>query len=75
MHPTIDPEEIRLAYERDPVGAEAEHGAQFRCDVEAFVTREMLQAAVGPGLLVAPPVPGGSGTSGSSIPVGVPRTP
>jgi len=58
MNASIDPEEIRLAYERDPVGAEAEYGARFRTDVEVFVSREMLQATVISGRLALPPVAG-----------------
>jgi hypothetical protein len=58
MNPTLDPAEIRLAYERDPAAAEAEYGAQFRTDVEVFLSRETLQAAVVPGRHVLAPVAG-----------------
>ena len=36
--------EVRRAYADDPVAAEAEYGAEFRKDVEAFVTRELIDA-------------------------------
>ena len=33
-------------YEKDPVSAEAEFGAQFRTDVETYVSREAVEACV-----------------------------
>ena len=44
MNPTIDPDFIKAAYEEDPVSATAEYGAQFRSDIEAFVSREAVEA-------------------------------
>lgn len=44
MNPSIDPEFIKAAYEEDPVSASAEYGAQFRSDIEAFVSREAVEA-------------------------------
>jgi hypothetical protein len=37
---------IAAAYERDPVSAAAEYGGQFRTDVDAFLSREVVDAAV-----------------------------
>ena len=36
MNPSIDPAEIQLEYNLDPINAAAEYGAQFRTDVEVF---------------------------------------
>ena len=41
---------IAEAYERDPARAAAEYGAQFRNDVETFVSREVVEACVEPGV-------------------------
>jgi hypothetical protein len=46
MNPRVDPEVIAQAYQDDPVSASAEYGAQFRSDIEAFVTREAIDAVV-----------------------------
>jgi hypothetical protein len=58
MNPALDPAEVPLAYEHDPAAAEAEYGAQFRTDVEVFLSRETLQAAVVAGRHVLAPVSG-----------------
>ncbi|MFE8069797.1 hypothetical protein QQM79_01950 [Marinobacteraceae bacterium S3BR75-40.1] len=42
MNPTLPRRIVDQAYDRDPVAAAAEYGAQFRSDVEAFITREMV---------------------------------
>ncbi|MGY4176776.1 hypothetical protein ACVIHH_002067 [Bradyrhizobium sp. USDA 4518] len=44
MNPSIDPAFLAEQYERDPVSASAEYGAQFRTDVEAFIAREAVEA-------------------------------
>lgn len=44
MNPLIDPALIAEAYEEDPANAAAEFGAQFRDDIAAFVTREIVDA-------------------------------
>jgi hypothetical protein len=49
MNPTISEEFIAGELERDPAGAAAEYLAQFRSDIEAFVSREVVDAAVIPG--------------------------
>lgn len=56
MHPSLDREIIATAYENDPVAATAEYGAQFRSDLEAFVSREAVEAGTVPGRLGLPPM-------------------
>lgn len=56
MNPTVDPQVVAEAYEQDPDAAAAEFGAEFRRDIEAFVSREAVEAAVIPGRLELPPI-------------------
>lgn len=58
MNPTIDPGLIESAYTKDPDAAAAEYGAQFRRDIEGFVSREAVAAVVVRGRLELPPVDG-----------------
>lgn len=58
MNPTIDPAIIREAYEEDPASAASEYGAQWRTDIDNFVSREVVEAAVVTGLHELPPVDG-----------------
>ena len=46
--------------ERDPASASAEYLAQFRTDIESFVSREAVEACVMPGVRELPPVTGTS---------------
>jgi hypothetical protein len=46
MNPTIDHRIIEEAYERDPAWAAAEYGAEFRTDIETFVSRDAVDACV-----------------------------
>jgi hypothetical protein len=48
MNPTVPQSIIDQAMEDDPSSAAAEWMAQFRSDVEAFITREVVDAAVVP---------------------------
>ena len=48
---------IDEAYEADPASAAAEYGAEFRTDVETFVSREAVEACVAVGCFERPPVP------------------
>ena len=57
MNPALDPEVVAQAYEADPLSAAAEYGAQFRSDVDAFVTREVLDRCIVPGRQGLPPMP------------------
>jgi len=58
MNPTFPQATIDAAYERDPQAAAADYGAEFRSDLESFITREALQACVSPGVLERAPVSG-----------------
>jgi hypothetical protein len=49
MNPTVPQSFIDEQAERDPVGAAAEYGAAFRSDIEGFISREVVDAAVVPG--------------------------
>jgi hypothetical protein len=58
MNPTLprDGEFLSQAFEDDPASAAAEYGAQFRTDIEAFVTREVVEACVTSGARERPRV-------------------
>jgi hypothetical protein len=58
MNPTVSQSIIDAALERDPAAAAAEWLAEFRQDVEAFIAREVVEAAVIPDLFELPPVSG-----------------
>jgi hypothetical protein len=55
MNPTIPEYVIEDAYENDPASAAAEHGAEFRTDVESYITREAIEACVSVEILERPP--------------------
>jgi hypothetical protein len=42
MNPTLDPLEVEAAREADPQAASAEYDAQFRSDLETFISEELL---------------------------------
>lgn len=44
MNPTVPEAVVAAAYEQDEASASAEYGAQFRKDIEGFITREALHA-------------------------------
>ncbi len=56
MNPTVPAHEIEDAYERDPVSAAAEYGAEFRTDIESFVDREAVEACISERVLERPPL-------------------
>ena len=58
MNPGISERVIAEAYERDPARAAAEYGAQFRSDVDGFVAREVVDAAIDVGVRERPRLPG-----------------
>ena len=58
LNTTVPQEVIDRAYADDEASARAEFGAQFRLDVESFVSREAVDKAVIPGRLELPPVLG-----------------
>jgi hypothetical protein len=49
MNPSLPRKFIDEQYQRDPVSAAAEYGAEFRADIASFVAREVVDAAVVPG--------------------------
>jgi hypothetical protein len=55
MNPTVPQRVIDGAYDRDPARAAAEYGAEFRSDVETFVSRDAVDAVVPSGLFERPP--------------------
>jgi hypothetical protein len=46
MNPSVPQHVIDEAYEEDRANADAEFGAQFRTDVESFISREVVEACV-----------------------------
>jgi hypothetical protein len=58
MNPTVDAGLIAAAYEQDAAAAAAEYGAEFRRDIESFISREAVDACVVPGRHELPPVAG-----------------
>jgi hypothetical protein len=58
MNPSVPQKVIDQAMEEDESAALAEYGAQFRRDVEAFVSREVVEAASVPGRKELPRRPG-----------------
>ncbi|ACB23985.1 hypothetical protein [Methylobacterium radiotolerans] len=58
MNPSLDPAVVKRAYTRDPAAASAEYGAEFRADVEAFISLEAVQACMAGDLLERAPAPG-----------------
>jgi hypothetical protein len=55
MNPTVDERVIADAYARDEAAASAEYGAQFRRDIESYVSREVLEAVTVPDRYELPP--------------------
>jgi hypothetical protein len=58
MNPLVSQEIIDAAMERDPASASAEYLAEFRSDIENFVSREAVEACVTVGVRERAPVPG-----------------
>jgi hypothetical protein len=56
MNPTVPEDVIATAYENDPASAAAEYGAEFRTDIETFIAREVVDAAVALGRHELPPL-------------------
>jgi hypothetical protein len=55
MNPTMAQRTIDEAMERDPAAARAEYFAEFRTDVESFVSLEAVRACISPGIRERPP--------------------
>ena len=58
MNPSVTQAYIDAEYEKDPVSAAAEFGAEFRTDIEAFVSRESVEGLVEWGVHERGPLPG-----------------
>lgn len=58
MNPSLAQSVVDRAMERDSAAADAEYGGNFRTDLEAFVSREAVEAAVEPECRERPPVEG-----------------
>jgi len=56
LNPTVDPAVIAAAYEADEASAAAEYGAEFRRDVDGYVSREWVEPRVVRGRAEVPPV-------------------
>jgi len=56
MNPSVPQSVVDEAYERDPANAAAEYDAQFRADIESFVSREVVDACVVKGRFELPPM-------------------
>ena len=57
MNPSLPQSVVDRAYERDPASAAAEYGGQFRTDLEAYVSIEVLRACVSQGVYERAPNP------------------
>lgn len=50
INPCLDAKFVKRKYEEDPARAASEYGAEFRSDLESFISREAVEARVQPGL-------------------------
>jgi hypothetical protein len=79
MNPTVPASYIANEYEKDAISASAEFGAQFRSDIEGFVSREAIEAVTDMGTLERGPFQARryvafvdpSGGSGDSFTLGI----
>jgi hypothetical protein len=58
MNPTVPQSVIDDAMEADPASAASEYGACFRTDIESYISRDVVEAAVVPGRHELPRVEG-----------------
>jgi hypothetical protein len=58
MNPSVPKRVIDRAMERDAASASAEYMAQFRADIESYISREAVESITVPGRIELPPVPG-----------------
>jgi hypothetical protein len=54
MNSSLDASIVAEAYERDPIAASAEWGAEFRSDCDAFVSREIVESCLMKGTIEIP---------------------
>jgi hypothetical protein len=57
MNPSLSESVVKRAYERDAAVASAEYGGEFRVDLEAFVSREAVEACIDGGVFERAPLP------------------
>ena len=58
MNPSLPQQVVDRAFEEDPEAASAEYGAEFRGDLEVFVSRDAIEACVANGVTVRAPLEG-----------------
>jgi hypothetical protein len=58
MNPSVSRAVIATAYLRDHAAASAEYGAEFRTDIAAFLSWDVIERRVIPGRAELPPAPG-----------------
>ena len=56
MNPSVSQRVIDEGYEADPSSAAAEYGAQFRRDLEAYLSREIIEICTDLGVHECPPL-------------------
>lgn len=61
LNPTADKDFIAEQYEADPASAAAEYGAEFRTDIESFVSMEVVSVSVVPFRFEMGPITNGEG--------------
>lgn len=54
FNPRVDPDEIAKAYAKDAAWASAEYGGEFRTDLEALVSLEVVQKCIADGVYERP---------------------
>jgi hypothetical protein len=57
MNPSVPQDFVDAEYERDPISAEAEYGANFRSDIAEFVSLAVLEACRADGIFEIAPLP------------------
>jgi hypothetical protein len=81
MNPTLSEKAIEKARREDPEAAKADYDAEFRSDIETFVSREVVEACVAPGRYELSPITvikysafidpaGGSGQDSMTLAIG-----
>ena len=55
LNPSLPQSVVDRALERDPASASAEYLAEFRTDIESFISRDVVDAATPPGRFELPP--------------------
>jgi hypothetical protein len=58
MNPTVPQSFVDEQYAEDPLSAAAEYGAEFRSDVDGFLSRDVMDAAVMRGVMELPYIQG-----------------